>query len=189
MWPVCFFSVLIFAVVVLALNAQLLGDPDCYWHIVTGKWMLTEHEFPRRDIFSYTASGRPWVDMEWIAQVILSATYDLCGWRGLVLLCGILISLTFVLMYELLVSELRPSVALGAVVVRGALGKRASWRARRARQILSVRRAKIIGAGLNFAPTSSIDQTKAPQFVEASTELHHWRSARHPSASMQPYMN
>jgi hypothetical protein len=39
------------------------------------------------------------------------------GWAGLILLCGFVISLTFVIMHEFLAAELRPTVALGASAI------------------------------------------------------------------------
>jgi hypothetical protein len=111
------FGLLIFSVAIFALHRGFLSDPDTYWHIATGKWMLAEHAVPRHEIFSYTAAGRPWVDIEWLAQIILFSVYDWFGWRGLVLLCGLVIALTFVLLYALLARELRPTVALGAAAV------------------------------------------------------------------------
>src|SRR5262249_12445122 len=39
------------------------------------------------------------------------------GWRGLVLLCGLVIALTFALLYVLLAHELRATVALGAAAI------------------------------------------------------------------------
>jgi hypothetical protein len=111
------FGVLIFSVAVFAWNRGFLNDPDTYWHIATGKWMLAERAFPRQDIFSHTAVGQPWVNMEWLAQIILAWIYDWFGWRGLVLLCGLVIALTFVLLYALLARELRATVALGAAAI------------------------------------------------------------------------
>src|SRR5215831_1781457 len=111
------FGLVIFAVAIFALHRGFLSDPDTYWHITTGKWILTERAVPRHDIFSYTAVGRPWVNIEWLAQIILFSIYDWFGWRGLVLLCGLVIALTFVLLYALLARELRATVALGAAAV------------------------------------------------------------------------
>jgi len=112
-----FFGALIFSVAIFALNQQFLGDPDIYWHIATGKWMLAERAFPRQEIFSHTAFGQPWVSPEWLAQVILFEVYDLFGWRGLVLLGGLVTALTFALLYVLLARELRATVALGAAAI------------------------------------------------------------------------
>jgi hypothetical protein len=83
------FGLLVFSVAIFALHRAFLIDPDTYWHIATGKWMLTERAFPRHEIFSHTAAGQPWVNIEWLAQIILFSIYDWFGWRGLVLLCGI----------------------------------------------------------------------------------------------------
>ena len=94
-----------------------MSDPDTYWHIATGKWILAERAFPRHDIFSHTAFGRPWVDLEWLAQVILFVGYDLFGWRGLVLLSALVTALTFAFLYLLLARELRATVALGASAI------------------------------------------------------------------------
>src|SRR5262245_29539199 len=111
------FAVLIFTHAIFLLNRGFLTDPDTYWHVATGKWMLLERAFPRSDIFSHTAFAEPWVNMQWLAQVILSLTYDLSGWRGLVVLCGLVLSSTFVLLYQLLARQLRATVALGASAV------------------------------------------------------------------------
>ena len=51
------FALLIFGVAIFKLNQGFLADPDTYWHIATGRWMLAEHSFPRHDIFSHTAAG------------------------------------------------------------------------------------------------------------------------------------
>ena len=64
--------------------------------------MLAARAFPRHDIFSYNAAGQPWVNMEWLAQIILFWIYDWFGWRGLVLLCGLVITLAYNVTWTLL---------------------------------------------------------------------------------------
>jgi hypothetical protein len=76
------FGLLIFSIAVFALRRGFLNDPNVYWHIATGKWILAEHAFPKHDVFSHTAAGQPWVNMEWLAQTILFSIYDWFGWRG-----------------------------------------------------------------------------------------------------------
>jgi hypothetical protein len=111
------FGLLVFSVVIFALDKQLLSDPDTYWHIATGNWILVERGWPRHDIFSYSVFGKTWVDSEWLAQIVFSVIHHVAGWRGLVLLCGTVISLTFVILYRLLIAELRPTVALGVSAI------------------------------------------------------------------------
>jgi hypothetical protein len=111
------FGILIFSVAIFSLSRGFLADPDTYWHIATGKWILTEHAIPRYDVFSHTVAGQPWVDIYWLAQIILFSAYTWFGWRGLALLCGLVVALTFVLLYVLLARELRATVALAASAI------------------------------------------------------------------------
>lgn len=66
-----------------------ISDPDIYWHIEAGRWIAAHGDVPRVDIFSHTVAGQPWVDMEWLSQVVLWATFEIGGWRGLCTLNGI----------------------------------------------------------------------------------------------------
>jgi hypothetical protein len=45
-------------------------DPDYGWHWRTGKYILA-HWVPAHDIYSYTAVGFPWVDHEWLNDVVV----------------------------------------------------------------------------------------------------------------------
>ena len=47
------------------------------------------------DPFSYTRDGAPWLAHEWLAEVLLAASYRLAGWAGLVALTGLAVGLTF----------------------------------------------------------------------------------------------
>jgi hypothetical protein len=112
------YGLLIYSHVIFLLNqSALLSDPDTYWHIATGKWMLAQHGFPRQDVFSHTVLGHPWTNMEWLSQIILFLAYDFLGWRGVILLCGLALSLTFLLLYAYLARRLRATAALGASAV------------------------------------------------------------------------
>ena len=112
------YGLFIYAHVIFLLNQSVfLRDPDTYWHLATGKWIVAEHGFPKQDVFSHTVLGQPWINMEWLSQIILFLTYDLLGWRGVILLSGLALSLTFLLLYAYLARRLRATVALGASVV------------------------------------------------------------------------
>ena len=111
------FGIGLFCHSLFILNQNFLQDPDTYWHIETGRWIWLEQKFPRSDIFSHTAFGQPWTNMEWLSQIILYFSYEALGWHGLVLLAGLTLTLTFVTMYLLLARNLRATVALGATTV------------------------------------------------------------------------
>ncbi len=67
------------------------GDPDTYWHLASGKWMLEHGALLRADVFSSTVNGQPYSVGEWLGQIVLYLAYLGGGWTGLVILRGLLI--------------------------------------------------------------------------------------------------
>jgi hypothetical protein len=59
-----------------------VDDPDIWWHLRTGEWIIQNHAIPRVDVFSYTGMGRPWVAYSWLFEVVLylfTMRWDLIG--------------------------------------------------------------------------------------------------------------
>ena len=67
----------------LAGSPQNFNDGDVSWHVAAGRWILQHHAVPATDPFSFTAAGHPWVAMEWLADVIFAAAFNLAGYAGL----------------------------------------------------------------------------------------------------------
>ena len=67
----------------LASSSRTFLDGDTSWHIAVGQWIIQHGRIPSSDVFSYTAFGRPWVAMEWSADLIFAAVYGLAGYAGL----------------------------------------------------------------------------------------------------------
>lgn len=61
--------VLLLACVALASGLGPITNYDYWWHLKTGALILEAKEVPRADPFSFTATGEPWVDHEWLFQV------------------------------------------------------------------------------------------------------------------------
>jgi len=102
-------------VTVLANASGLLGDPDTYWHIVVGRWILAHHAVPHADIFSYSKPGAPWIPHEWLAETIFAPLYDGWGWNGLVLITALSLAVTLAVLTRALLCWLEPVHALAAV--------------------------------------------------------------------------
>src|SRR5438309_11247910 len=47
----------------------VLGDPDTYWHIAIGRWIIAHREVPRVDVFSFSMQGAPFTPPEWLAEI------------------------------------------------------------------------------------------------------------------------
>ncbi len=68
-----------------------IHDPDIWWHIRTGQWILQHHAIPRTDSFSSFASGKPWQAYSWLFEVLVYKLYAAFGLLGIVLYVGILV--------------------------------------------------------------------------------------------------
>jgi hypothetical protein len=68
------------------LKCDLLGDPDTYWHVAVGRWIVENGRWPDVDVFSHTAAGQPWIAKEWFGQIALYGAHRAAGWTGVALL-------------------------------------------------------------------------------------------------------
>ncbi len=102
--------------VVLAVGRSLLNDPDTYWHIVTGDWIVA-HGFPTGDPFSFTFAGAPWIAKEWLSQLAFAGAYHLGGWSLVAVLAAAALALAFALLARFLMAELAPLPVVAFVAV------------------------------------------------------------------------
>ena len=69
------------------------GDPDTYWHLASGGWMLEHRALLREDIFTSTIPGQPYSVGEWLGQVVLALAYAAGSWQGVVVLRALLVGI------------------------------------------------------------------------------------------------
>jgi hypothetical protein len=74
-------------------------DPDTWWHIRMGQDILVSHRFPHADVYSFTAYGHPWVNYEWLGDVILAVVMRASGLKGLGVLLIVLSCAIMLLLY------------------------------------------------------------------------------------------
>lgn len=72
----------------------LLADGDTGWHIRTGQWILEQHSFVYRDLFSFTKPGEAWFAWEWLADVWFAFLYQAGGLQA-VALFGVVAGVAF----------------------------------------------------------------------------------------------
>ncbi len=61
-------------------------DPDVFIHLAAGRWITEHGRVPFTDPFTSASQGRPWIDHEWLPQVVMHALYQIAGYRALALL-------------------------------------------------------------------------------------------------------
>ncbi|MDB5621230.1 hypothetical protein [Tardiphaga sp.] len=110
----------VYALALVAGN-QLLNDPDTYWQITVGQWILDHHAVPTTDLYSFTMRGQPWISTQWLSQVLLAGSYGAFGWAGPVVLTAAAIAASFALLTRFLSKRLSESTTLIFVAVALAL--------------------------------------------------------------------
>lgn len=60
------------ALVALVACVDVLHDPDLWWHLRLGRWILDTHQFPRVEMFSFTAAGNGMTAHEWGSEVLFT---------------------------------------------------------------------------------------------------------------------
>lgn len=49
-----------------------MREPDLWWQLRTGEWILEHHQIPKTDIFSYTFAGHEWINVKWGSEVLFA---------------------------------------------------------------------------------------------------------------------
>ncbi|MBM7867859.1 hypothetical protein GTO89_09785 [Heliobacterium gestii] len=100
-----------------------MHDPDFFWHLQAGRWILDNGRIPQVDPFSFTMTGERWVAHEWLFETILAGVERHLGYTGLVCL-GLGLYALFLLMLRCWVrraapqtSDTRRSLAIVATTV------------------------------------------------------------------------
>lgn len=113
-------GLLAYAVLAIA-GHGVLADPDPYWHIATGRWIIDHGAVPHQDPFSYTRLGAPWSAVEWLSQVIFAAAFDHVGWRGVIAVTAMSFAAAMALLVRTLLRYLPPVYALAGMAAAWAV--------------------------------------------------------------------
>jgi len=91
-------SVLFGALIILLIHK--IYDFDIWWHLKAGQYIVQNNRIPNHDIFSYTASNRPWTDLHWLFQILVYRIWTLWGAWGLIVMKSVVLISTFTLLFK-----------------------------------------------------------------------------------------
>ncbi len=87
----------LFGLAIFAANIEI-KDLDLWLHIKMGKVILENGYVPAVDILSNTVAGKPWINHEWLFQVVVYWVYSHWGADGLITMQAIVVALTLLLL-------------------------------------------------------------------------------------------
>ncbi|HUP67114.1 MAG TPA: hypothetical protein VM145_02755 [Sphingomicrobium sp.] len=100
----------------LGSSATIFNDGDVSWHIATGQWILAHRAIPHTDPFSFTWAGRPWVPIEWLAEVLMAGAFAIARYSGVAALVTAALMALHALVFFNAARFVRAWVAVGAVI-------------------------------------------------------------------------
>ncbi len=83
----------------LLLFSPLIADPDLWGHVRFGQDTLLTGQVVRADPYSYLTAGQPWINHEWLTEVVDALVYNSAGTRGLIALNSVVSLLIAGLIY------------------------------------------------------------------------------------------
>ncbi len=109
-------AMLIVAPALLCVGVATVTDPDIWWHLRAGQWMMQHHALLRVDPFSIGGAGKPWQAYSWLYELLVIQLFQRFGLVGMV---GYSTAMVFAITLALwhLIKRLQPNVALTGVVL------------------------------------------------------------------------
>jgi hypothetical protein len=111
----------------LAMTARNAVDPDLWWHLRTGQWIVETGHVPHSDPFSFTRAGHAWVSHEWLSEVVFYELWKNGGAVALIVFSAIVTTAGFMLLYLRCLSSGVKMHWAAAATVLGALASAPSW--------------------------------------------------------------
>ena len=93
-----FFTIAIFLTMLIA-AIQPVTDPDFWWHLPTGNWIISHHTVPRHGLYAFTVFDHRWITHEWLSEVIMASLYAVGRLPLVSLVFGAVTAVGFLLVY------------------------------------------------------------------------------------------
>jgi len=117
----------VFLLLILTASAQPITDPDFWWHLRTGQYILETRSIPHTDIFSTIRFGSEWVTHEWLSEVLMYGVFRVLGYAGLIVVFSLLITAAFWIVYQRCRRLAAHPYVAGFAVLLGAAATLPTW--------------------------------------------------------------
>ncbi len=111
----------------LVVLTRRVGDPDFFWHLVTGQWVLDHGRLPTHELFTYTVKGKPWVDQEYASEILLALLYRAGGFLAVSLAYAAVTWAGFWAIWRRIALERVPAVIVALTLGLGAAAGVVVW--------------------------------------------------------------
>lgn len=78
----------------------LFNDPGTGWHLRTGDQVASSRAVPRVETYSHTRRGYPWIETQWLGDVVMSQLFRAGGYSLMALTAAVILAGTFRWIYR-----------------------------------------------------------------------------------------
>lgn len=100
---------------------NIIDDPDLWWHLTVGKWILAHKTVPTRDLWNAFSTGQ-WIAYSWAFEVVVAFAQRQLGNHGLLLshiaLSAVVVT-TIVISLASFSGSLEVGLLLGVICIKG----------------------------------------------------------------------
>ncbi|HYC59834.1 MAG TPA: hypothetical protein VEK79_09735 [Thermoanaerobaculia bacterium] len=73
---------------------------DFFWHLATGRWIVEQFALPLTDPFAVASDRHPWINGEWLFEIVAYLAHNAIGLTGMSFVRAILAASIFTLVYR-----------------------------------------------------------------------------------------
>jgi hypothetical protein len=119
--------VVVFMLVIFTVATRPITDPDFWWHLKTGQYLVETGSIPHTDIFSTVRFGSEWITHEWLSEIFIYSIYRALGYGGLIIAFSAIITAAFWIAYRRFTKLARHPYVSGFALILGALTTVPIW--------------------------------------------------------------
>lgn len=79
--PLALLGKILLFLVGIVLSLKAIKEPDLWWQLATGDWILANKSIPTSDVFSFTYFGTKWINIKWGFEVLISLCTKAFGYE------------------------------------------------------------------------------------------------------------
>ena len=112
-------------IVIASLFTTAEQDPDFWWHLRVGRWMVENGRLPSTDLFTHTVPTHVWTDHEYLTEVLMWLVFNATGVVGISIAFGVITWAGFWILYRQV--RRQPFVIVGLGLALGAIAGNPIW--------------------------------------------------------------
>ncbi|HEV7428591.1 MAG TPA: hypothetical protein VGQ46_19720 [Thermoanaerobaculia bacterium] len=93
---------------------------DYFWHLTTGRWIVEHYSIPRFDPLTLASGHVPWINGEWLYQIVLYALHGIGGDAGISIISALLAAAIFAIAILITSQDAGVALLIAGVAFAGA---------------------------------------------------------------------